>query len=317
MKPRPCPRVRRRIAQFTLCLAAGALTACALTAIAAEAMPKSGAAAALRAQYSNLRAQLAHSPLGPGLYLQSIESQRALRGDIYALVDYPFATVRDAFSSPEHWCETLLLHLNVKYCRAEIRGERTVLTVAIGRKFDQPLSDAYWAEFAYDVPRLESDYMKVDLDAKRGPLGTHDYEIALELTGLDAARSLLHVQYSYTYGLTASIAMRAYLATSGHDKVGFTMVGGENGGPPHYIGGVRGALERNIMRYYLAIDAYLGALATAAPRPFEESLERWFTATERYARQLHEVDRDAYVAMKRREHLRQQTPQQSTDHEGR
>lgn len=60
------------------------------------------------------------------------------------------------------------------------------------------------------------------------------------------------------------------------------------------------------MRYYLAIDAHLGALATPAPERFEESLERWFTATERYALQLHEVDHDAYLTMKRREHLRQQ-----------
>ena len=62
------------------------------------------------------------------------------------------------------------------------------------------------------------------------------------------------------------------------------------------------------MRYYLAIDAYLGAAAAApsATDRFDESLERWFTATERYAPQLHEVERDAYVTMKRREYLRQQ-----------
>ena len=42
------------------------------------------------------------------------------------------------------------------------------------------------------------------------------------------------------------------------------------------------------MRYYLAIDAYLGALATPAPARFEQSLERWFDATELYPRQLRE-----------------------------
>ncbi len=71
---------------------------------------------------------------------------------------------------------------------------------------------------------------------------------------------------------------------------------------------MRGALERNTMRYYLAIDAYLGALAVPPPERFEQSLERWFAATERYALQLHEVDHDAYVAMERSEYLRQQTP---------
>jgi len=62
------------------------------------------------------------------------------------------------------------------------------------------------------------------------------------------------------------------------------------------------------MRYYLAIDAYLGALATPIPQRFDESLERWFMATERYATQLHEVDHDSYVTMKHREYVRQQIP---------
>jgi hypothetical protein len=62
------------------------------------------------------------------------------------------------------------------------------------------------------------------------------------------------------------------------------------------------------MRYYFAIDAYLGALAIPAGDRFEESLTRWFTATERYPVQLHEVDYDFYLTMKRREYLRQRMP---------
>ena len=33
----------------------------------------------------------------------------------------------------------------------------------------------------------------------------------------------------------------------------------------------------------------------------------WFDSTERYARQLHEVDRDDYLAMKRNEYKRMKT----------
>jgi hypothetical protein len=61
------------------------------------------------------------------------------------------------------------------------------------------------------------------------------------------------------------------------------------------------------MRYYLAIDAYLGTLSVPADERFERSIERWFDSTERYERQLHEVDRGAYLEMKRSEYLRQQT----------
>jgi hypothetical protein len=301
MSPRPATHAWLQMATFV-----AASMARALAALAEVAMPESDPAASLRDRYAALSEQLEQSSLQQGLYLESVESSRALRGDIYAVVDYPFATIRDTFTSPENWCDALILHLNVKYCHAAIRGERTVLSVAIGKKIDQPLSETYRVEFTYNVAASGADYMQVDLDARKGPLGTRHYDIALELIALEGERAFLHVRYSYTYGLMARLAMRIYLATSGRGKVGFTMVGSENNHPPHLVGGVRGALERNTMRYYLAIDAYLGALATPAPQRFEESLERWFTATERYALQLHEVDHDAYLTMKRREYLRQQ-----------
>jgi hypothetical protein len=127
--------------------------------------------------------------------------------------------------------------------------------------------------------------------------------------GLESERAFVHLRYSYTYGLVGRLAMKIYLATSGSEKVGFTVIGDPNDPKPKFIGGVRGAIERNTMRYYLAIDACLGALAAPAPERFEQSLERWFNATELYPRQLREVDRDAYFAMKRSEYLRQKKAQ--------
>ena len=73
------------------------------------------------------------------------------------------------------------------------------------------------------------------------------------------------------------------------------------------MGGLRGAIERNTMRYYLAIESYLGSLAQPPGRQFATRIERWFDATERYARQLHEMDRGSYLAMKQREYARQQS----------
>lgn len=59
--------------------------------------------------------------------------------------------------------------------------------------------------------------------------------------------------------------------------------------------------------YYLAIDSFLGVAGMAPPAQPEKRLESWFTAVERYPRQLHEMDRDAYLEMKRAEYVRQQT----------
>jgi hypothetical protein len=99
------------------------------------------------------------------------------------------------------------------------------------------------------------------------------------------------------------MAMQGYLATVGRDKVGFTRV---SSGGSDYIGGVRGVVERNTMRYYLAIDAYLGALSSPAPEQFEKRLNNWFSSTERFPHQLHEIDRQQYLDMKRSEYARQQ-----------
>ena len=76
--------------------------------------------------------------------------------------------------------------------------------------------------------------------------------------------------------------------------------------PPRLVRGIRGALERNTMRYYLAVDSYLHALGSPAPQRFEQSIERWFAGTEHFARQLREVSHDDYITMKRGQYLRQQ-----------
>src|SRR5688572_21309099 len=283
---------------------------CATATFAEEtAIQESDPAASLRDRYVALSEQLEQSAIMPGLYLESTDRAHASRGDLYAVVDYPFAMVSDAFANPDNWCEVLILHLNIKYCHADAEDERPALSVAIGKKTEQPLSDTYRVKFRYNVMLSGADYMAVKLDASKGPLGTRNYHIALELIALGGEQSFLHIEYSYSNGLLARLATRLYFATSGSAKVGFTKVGGENGEPPNLVRGVRGALERNTMRYYLAIEAFLSTFSTPAPQRFEESLERWYAATERYALQLHEIDRDDYITMKRNEYLRQQTLQ--------
>jgi len=285
------------------------LSACMCAAVPAAAKPATDPASALRARHAALREQLEHSSFPQHLHVESSEVPDASQGDVYAVVDYPIATVSEAFSSPANWCDALILHLNVKYCRRVARNGNTVLAAAIGRNFDQPLSSTYQVEFSFRIAASRPDYVDVELAALQGPLGTGNYLISLEAVGLGKQQAFLHLRYSYTYGFAGRSAMKIYLATSGADKVGFTVVGNPNAPQRQYIGGVRGAIERNTMRYYLAIDAYLGAFASSAPVRFERSLERWFSATELYPRQLREIDRETYLAMKRSEYARQQTMQ--------
>jgi hypothetical protein len=101
--------------------------------------------------------------------------------------------------------------------------------------------------------------------------------------------------------------MKAYLSTPGSSKTGFTKLAQTDGKERSYVGGMRGAVERNTMRYYLAIEAYL--LSMSAPQAEQQNsrLEKWFDSTEQYPLQLHETDKASYLAMKKEEIKRQQS----------
>lgn len=263
----------------------------------------------LRAKYTELGERLRNNPFQRALYLESSQSSTHLKGEIYAVVDYPFAIVNGALNNPAHWCDVLILHINVKYCNASRRADGTVLTVNIGRKYFQPLEDAYRLDFNYRAVVTTPEYFALELNADEGPLSTHDYRIWVEAASLEDGRSFLHVTYAYEFGLIGRLAMQVYLATIGRDKVGFSVTGTRPDGQPVYIRGVRGVVERNTMRYYLAIDAYFDALITSPRDQLEQRLRKWYHSADQYARQLHEVERDDYLDMKRREYQRQQLAQ--------
>lgn len=274
----------------------------ALVPLLADAQ-SAGSAQALLAQHRQLAPQLENNVFGRPLALQSREASDQLAGDIHAVIDHRFDEVSSALKQPGIWCEILMLHLNTKHCAVEQSGSASTVAVAVGRKFDQPLSDAQRIDFAYRVNAASADYLEVRLDAAQGPMSTRNYRIVLEATPLDGGHTFIHLGYAYAYGTAARLAMKGYLATMGSDKVGFTTTGKTAGGPADYIGGIRGVVERNTMRYYLAIDAYLD-LPGAAQR--DKRLVQWFDGTESYARQLHEVDRGEYLQMKRSEFKRMQ-----------
>ena len=302
---RPSPlRNRFRHAASVVAAAVGMM---AWMAVAAE--PDADPAVALQARYTELTERLQHSLFPQPLVVESVEGRSAARGDVYAIVDHPVAVVSEALTEPVNWCDALLLHLNVKYCHPLAGGETARLAVALGKKIDQPLNRTYRVEFVYGVAASRPDYVDIALYARKGPLGTGNYRIALEAVGLENDQTFIHLEYSYTFGFIGRLAMKMYLSGGGRGKVGFSTIGDPDDPEPQFIEGSRAALERNAVRYYLAIDAYLGSLSAPVPDRFEDSLERWFSATELYPRQLYEVDRDAYFTMKRREYLRQQTLQ--------
>jgi hypothetical protein len=265
---------------------------------------QSDPAAALRGRFLALQETLETSPIQPGLHVESVDNSRAPRGDAYAVIDLPFAMVASAFHDPATICESLILHLNVQYCRAEPGGG--ALALALGRKTNQQLEDTHRIRLDFRRDATGDDYLRVELTARDGPLDTGNYLIAMELVALDDRRAFMHIRYAYTQGMLARVATSLYFATGGHDKVGFSTAGGSAGGAPLLVRGIQGVLERNTMRYFLAFNAWLHTQHLPASQRFEASLERWFADTERFPRQLHELPREEYLAIKRSQYRRQQ-----------
>ena len=282
--------------QMSVKFAIALALAVASAGMATAAAPSDPAAAELQARQQALASQLAHNDFGRPMAIASREEPHSVSGDVYAVVNYPFASVSRAFRSPAAWCDVLILHLNTKYCRAQ--GD--ALNVRMGRKNARDLDDAYAMSFAFRASSPSAGYVSASATSADGPLGSHDYRIDMQAMPLADGRSFMRLHYSYAFGAMARLATKGYLATSGSGKVGFTRK--DDG----YVRGMRGAVERNAMRYYLAVDSYLGSLAAPPGRQFASRIERWYDATEGYPRQLHEIDRGTYLAMKQREFARQQ-----------
>ena len=262
-------------------------------------------AVSLRARHAALQEQLAHNQFQRPLVIESSQTDGDLKGEIFSVVDWPYSAVQAGLQGTDHWCDLLMVHLLVKDCRAA-NAQPPTLSLAVARTWDQPLEAAHRIEFHYKTVAVTPDYLNVQLNAEAGPMGTKNYRLMLEAVPVDAKRTFIHMSYAYGYGFTARMAMEAYLATLGRNKVGFSITGRGSDGKPVYMGNVRGVVERNTMRYYLAVEAYLGALGLPTAEQSERRMRDWYTSIERYPVQLHELERNEYLEMKRKEVQRQQ-----------
>jgi hypothetical protein len=261
-------------------------------------------AAALHARYLALQAQLADNQFRRPLHLASSEGEGKVAGDIHALIDSPFDAAASALGSARDWCDILLLHLNTKGCRVAGTEQAPILSLWIGRNRQQALAEASRVDFAFRAGASSGKYQQVRLDAGAGPMGTRDYRIALEAIPVENGKTFIHLGYSYGYDGLGRLALQTYLATAGRDKVGFTVIGAQPDGRSRHIGGVRGVVERNAMRYYAAIEAFLGARSGSPQVRFDKRVRDWHAMTELYPRQLREIGQAEYLEMKRVENLR-------------
>ncbi len=245
---------------------------------------------------------IAGSPIP--LVVASQERPHSVSGSVHARLDHPFSELAEALASSAAWCQVLFLHLNVKGCFHDPAGDEAVLTLYLGRQHYEPLVDAERLELRWRVIAEGATYLEMVLEGDQGPYGTRAFRLLLRaVPDLDGA-SLVQLRYSLVYGMTARLALRGYFAFGGNERVGFSEQPGEDG-RPRLVGGMRGMIERNVMRFYLALMAHLETRTLPEAERLEASLSHWYALTERYPEQLHEIDRADYLEMKRREYERQ------------
>lgn len=254
-------------------------------------------------------ARVEKSSFGLPLYLESFERDDRVHVDVYGIFDYPFSNVNNMLKVPANWCEIVSLHPNVKACTYNEQSGAWLLTFYIGRKGYQPPEDASQVMYHYRKIDQRPGYLDIMLTADAGPFGTEDHRMRFEALPLNGNRTFVHVSYEYSDSAALRLAAKVYFATVGRSKVGFTVTGTDKNGKPVYIGGPRGSIERNAVRYYFAIQTFMNTVRYPVENRFSMRINEWYDLTTRYRKQLFELDKEDYLAFKTKEHKNQVTLQ--------
>lgn len=233
--------------------------------------------------------------------IQSNISNNRLSAEVYAVKRYDFSTLVQKLSKPDQWCRFITLHLNIKACIYRLKPESS-LSFFAGRKFYEPASDAYELRYRFKPETITENYFKLSLSADEGPFGTSDYLIVLQALKVEK-EILISMSLSYQSSFTSRLGARVYLSTIGADKIGFSQQLSADG-KQEYIKGIEGIIERNVMRYFIALSTYLDV------EDKDQMISQWFKSTEQYAAQLHEVDEKEYLEAKLKEYKQQSLMQQ-------
>jgi len=254
----------------------------------------------LQKLYQDLRDLSQRTPFGVPLRMQSEERNDQVIAEVQAIFEHPFDAVKAALSSPASWCEIVPLNVVMKACTYQMQAQETLLTFYIGRKFYQRPQEAAVQPYQFVALTEDPATLSVQLSALKGLYGTRAHRFQLHAAGVEG-RTVIAMHTSYVQGAAAKLATAIYLATLGRDKVGFSREVTAPGGALQYVKGLRGMVERNIMRYYLAIEAFLDTQNMPITHRFEARINMAYELMERYPLQLHDLEKPEYLDAKRRE----------------
>ena len=273
-----------------------------LVPLAAYAFPiQAKSVSELEDNHTQFLAWLASNNDKSGVRIVTSESGNKVNMHVSIVADVEdFQDLAQPLSRIENWCKFISLHLNVKACVYETQGEDRKITFYSGKKEYQTPSQAKPLTLKFNST-FDENALAVELHAKKGPFGTKNYHIGLDMIPTDKG---VYAEFQMSQEINSLVrsAMRMYLNSVGREKVGFTITGYDQDNNPVYVDGIQGMSERNLVRYLLAIDVYMRTLKDNDLDIFMKRAAMWFDATEEYALQLREVSREQYLEAKQREY---------------
>jgi hypothetical protein len=260
--------------------------------------------------YQELQEAIRRGPFGFPLQVRSEERRDLVSAEALGIMDHPLKAFGAAVAEPASWCEFIPLNLNIKACTIQWDAREPLITLYIGGKGYLSPESASQQPYGFLVRARQPDYVAVSLSALQGLLGTKAHQLEFEAASV-AGKTVVALRSSYEQSAASKLATAIYLATVGRDKVGFSRERLGPDGQASFVRGAQGMIERNLMRYYLVLKAFLDTQALPDSRRFEARISTFYDLMERYPSQLHEMERAEYLDAKRRERQNQIRLQQT------
>lgn len=248
-------------------------------------------------KYREIESELKTSSFGLPVHMESFVDSNSSHVDIYGTVNHPFDMVTKNLQVPSGLCDIFMLTINIRACTYKKIDSDWLLTVYQVNRYFDPIESAFPIRFKFSGDQQQEQF-GISLAANEGPFSTRDHQFQIEAVPLNESTTLIRLHYFFSYSSFGYFKIKSYFWLFNRYKVGFTVVNDKPGNPA-YVTGLRGAGERNVMRYYLAILAYLDALGSPPDQRSEKRLTLWYDLTAKYKKQLFEMEKEDYLAYKR------------------
>ena len=197
-------------------------------------------------------------------------------------------SIRGALESAATWCRVSLLVPDVRGCQVN-EGEQTVITLSLRSGGTEAVREI---EHVLRVDNMDPQLIHVVFRADRAAMGVREAGLSVV-----ARQGTTGVELELEYGLRPSIRSRlatsAYLAGKADNRPGISYSTSSDG-TREYVTGLRALIERNAMRYFLAL------LATLETNNLASTIDAWYDMASRYKADLPEQNKEEYTESRHR-----------------